>query len=214
MHEDEHNEAFELPLPQGSPLQQRIAQLDRLEPPPELDDLVLSRAREAIRAPAPMPYFQPPRWALPFGLAATVVVGCALVLAVRAFGTHLSGAPPGTPRAAAGAVMPAALHAARPTAPTTAPTAAPTAAQVAVTVAGAPAVAPAAAQQWARHIARLRSQGKTAEAEREWTALLARYPELRQNAAPQLQGGVQVPAEAAPPAHATANERPTTGGSQ
>ncbi len=58
----------------------RLADRDRIEPPAELDRLVLHEAREAIDVPANAPVYRAPRWALPVALAATVVLAFAVVL--------------------------------------------------------------------------------------------------------------------------------------
>jgi hypothetical protein len=58
----------------------RLAERDRIEPSPELDRLVLDKAREAIDVPANAPVYRSPRWALPVALAATLVLAFAVVL--------------------------------------------------------------------------------------------------------------------------------------
>jgi hypothetical protein len=55
---------------------------DGLEPPPELDRIVLRRAREAIRAEEPMQVYRGPRWAAPLAIAATLLLGLAVVFQV------------------------------------------------------------------------------------------------------------------------------------
>jgi hypothetical protein len=52
---------------------------DGLEPPPELDRIVLRQAREAIESERPMRLFRMPRWAAPVAIAATLVLGLAVV---------------------------------------------------------------------------------------------------------------------------------------
>jgi hypothetical protein len=52
---------------------------DGLEPPPEVDRLVLDRARDAIRAPEPLRLYRGPRWAAPTAIAATLVLGLVFV---------------------------------------------------------------------------------------------------------------------------------------
>jgi len=178
----------ELPQPHDSALQRRLAQLDRLEPPAELDQLVLARAREAIQAPPPALFYRAPRWALPFGLAATVAIGCGLWLAFH--GAHPLDAPRLAPataalaRAADSNVAATASISAAPVSP---------AQPLLAGAAGAAAPLPAppvtqGLQRSLRHIEKLRSQGKSAEAEREWTALLERYPGLRQRSAASSAG--------------------------
>jgi hypothetical protein len=53
---------------------------DGLEPPAELDRIVLTNAREAIRIRSSPPPFRFARWAVPFGLAATGVLSFAVML--------------------------------------------------------------------------------------------------------------------------------------
>jgi hypothetical protein len=79
----EHDEDFERYLQQRSVLPHRLAKADQLEPPPELDRIVLAQAREAIQPFEPAKIFRPARWALPFGLAATVVIAFAVFLHMR-----------------------------------------------------------------------------------------------------------------------------------
>ncbi len=52
---------------------------DGLEPPAEIDRLVLDRARDAIKDPEPMKVYRGPRWAAPMAIAATLVLGLAFV---------------------------------------------------------------------------------------------------------------------------------------
>ena len=52
---------------------------DGLEPPAELDRIVLRQAREAIESDRPMPVYRAPRWIAPFAIAATLVLGLAIV---------------------------------------------------------------------------------------------------------------------------------------
>jgi hypothetical protein len=79
----EADEEFEQYLRQRSVLPHRLAKTDHLEPPPELDRIVLAQAREAIQTSAPAPVYRPTRWALPFGLAATIVIAFAVLLHMR-----------------------------------------------------------------------------------------------------------------------------------
>jgi hypothetical protein len=77
---DSGHDDFEAYLEQGVPLLPRISTLDRLEPPAELDRLVISEARHAIQASAPAPTFRIAKWALPVGLAATLIVSFSIML--------------------------------------------------------------------------------------------------------------------------------------
>jgi len=67
-------------LAHRSALHRRLADRDGSEPPPELDRLVLNKAREAIDVPAHAPMYRAPRWALPVALAASVVLALAVVM--------------------------------------------------------------------------------------------------------------------------------------
>jgi hypothetical protein len=53
---------------------------DMLEPPPELDRIVLARAREAIEPAREQRVFRSPRWAAPLAMAATVVMTFSVVM--------------------------------------------------------------------------------------------------------------------------------------
>jgi len=55
---------------------------DPLEPPAELDRLILSRAREAISAEPPQRVFRAPRWGMPVALAATLMLAVTVVMHV------------------------------------------------------------------------------------------------------------------------------------
>jgi hypothetical protein len=52
---------------------------DGLEPPAELDRIVLRQARDAIEAERPQRLFRMPRWAAPTAIAATLVLGMSIV---------------------------------------------------------------------------------------------------------------------------------------
>jgi hypothetical protein len=77
----EHDPEFEDFLKRRRPLFRRDVD-DGLEPPPELDRVVLRQAREAIRAEDPMPLYRGPRWAAPMAIAATLLLGLAVVFQV------------------------------------------------------------------------------------------------------------------------------------
>ncbi len=55
---------------------------DDLEPPAELDRLVLRQAREAIEAEKPQRVFRAPSWGMPVALAATLVLALTIILRV------------------------------------------------------------------------------------------------------------------------------------
>jgi hypothetical protein len=52
---------------------------DGLEPPAELDRIVLRQARDAIEGDRPLRLFGMPRWAAPAAIAATLVLGLSIV---------------------------------------------------------------------------------------------------------------------------------------
>ena len=52
---------------------------DPLEPPDELDRIVLRQAREAIKSDEPMKVFSGPRWSVPVALAATLLLAFTVV---------------------------------------------------------------------------------------------------------------------------------------
>ena len=55
---------------------------DSLEPPPDLDRIVLRQAREAIRASEPEPRYHGSRWGMPVALAASVLLAVTVLLHV------------------------------------------------------------------------------------------------------------------------------------
>ena len=55
---------------------------DDLEPPAELDRLVLRRARDAIESERPQRVFRAPAWGMPVALAATLVLAFTVILRV------------------------------------------------------------------------------------------------------------------------------------
>ncbi|HEY0340928.1 MAG TPA: hypothetical protein VGC34_09000, partial [Steroidobacteraceae bacterium] len=82
MTDSEHNDDFETYLKRRVPIERRLGLVSRLEPPAELDRIIIGQARLAIQGPAPVPVFRGPRWALPMGLAATILVSLSLLLDV------------------------------------------------------------------------------------------------------------------------------------
>ena len=56
--------------------------LARLEPPAELDRIVIGMAREAIQAPPGTPLFRAPKWAAPLAMAACLLMSFSLMLDV------------------------------------------------------------------------------------------------------------------------------------
>jgi hypothetical protein len=197
----EHDPEFEAFLKRRSPMYRRLSDIDDAEPPAELDRLVLNRARDAIDTPARMPFYRTSRWAMPAGLAATILIAFTVLLNIDRHEQKRERQLPSV--AAAPAAATAEVDFA------TADTAAPPAmaaersandaalsdaqvqrqesrvvskAQAPVSPALAsrtPAAAPAVhadAESWLREIARLRAEGKAAEADRELEAFRRAYP--------------------------------------
>ncbi len=77
---EEQDKDFEAYLARRATLGRQKGAADELEPPEELDRIVLANAREAIRISHSPPPFKPVRWGLPVGLAATVLLSLAVVL--------------------------------------------------------------------------------------------------------------------------------------
>jgi hypothetical protein len=55
---------------------------DPLEPPDELDRLVLHQAREAVEGTRPQRVYKGPRWAAPLAIAATLVLALTVIIQV------------------------------------------------------------------------------------------------------------------------------------
>jgi hypothetical protein len=80
MSDTEHDPEFEAFLKRRSPMHRRLSDFDHAEPSIELDRLVLGRARAAIEAPAQPPVYRATRWAMPVGLAATILIAFTVLL--------------------------------------------------------------------------------------------------------------------------------------
>lgn len=80
MSDSEHDEEFEAYLKRRAPIDKRTRSLEHLEPPPELDRIVISNARKAIRDASRIRFFRLPKWALPVGLAATILLSFSIML--------------------------------------------------------------------------------------------------------------------------------------
>jgi len=155
----ERDEELEAYLERRTQLQRRLSELDDLEPPAELDHLVLARAREALEAPQGLPFYRGTRWALPFTLTATLVLTVTVVMSLRA----LHDVPTsGASAAGACSAAPSGVEAAR------------------MRANDARERDPA---EWLAHIRELRAAGKEDEAQREWAAFRAAYPEYRDHTA-------------------------------
>jgi hypothetical protein len=76
----ERDDEFDAYLKRRVRFDRRLRSLDRLEPPAELDRIIIGHAREAIQAAPPAPLFRTPRWALPMGMAATILISLSVLL--------------------------------------------------------------------------------------------------------------------------------------
>jgi len=165
MSEPERDEEFEAYLRRRSGLLNRLGSAQKLEPPDDLDDIVLQRARQAIQAPRRLPLYKAPRWALAVGLVAIILLSLSLVLNVSL-----------NRSAQLGSRSPAATAARQAKVPDGAPTAggAPTPGE-APPPAGEPP-APADPQAWLKQIQALRAAGKDAQADAQLRRFRAAFP--------------------------------------
>ena len=76
----ERDDEFEAYLRRRVRIDRRLRSLDRLEPPAELDQIIIGQARQAIQGAPPVPMFRAPRWALPMGMAATILISLSVLL--------------------------------------------------------------------------------------------------------------------------------------
>ena len=76
----ERDDEFEAYLRRRVRIDRRLRSLDRLEPPAELDQIIIGQARQAIQGVPPVPMFRAPRWALPMGMAATILISLSVLL--------------------------------------------------------------------------------------------------------------------------------------
>lgn len=81
----ERDDEFEAYLRRRARFDRRLKSLDRLEPPLELDRIIIGQARQAIQGAPPVPKFRgsghpAPRWALPMGMAATILISLSVLL--------------------------------------------------------------------------------------------------------------------------------------
>lgn len=81
----ERDDEFEAYLRRRWRIDRRLRSLDRLEPPAELDQIIIGQARQAIQVAPPVPKFRgsghpAPRWALSMGMAATILISLFVLL--------------------------------------------------------------------------------------------------------------------------------------
>jgi hypothetical protein len=103
----ERDDEFEAYLRRRVRIDRRLRSLDRLEPPAELDQIIIGQARQAIQGAPPVPIFRAPRWALPMGMAATILISLSVLLdlGVRDAIRKDAGRPLAFPAAAAPAAI-------------------------------------------------------------------------------------------------------------
>ena len=182
----EHDEEFERYLQQRSLLPRDSVKADRLEPPPELDRAVLAHAQDAIRAPKPAKVYRSARWTVPFGLAATVLIAFGVFLQMRPIAqqTHpiASAAPVRTLSKARELAAPAPLPPAEIQRSPMSPAYARTRQEPNNEFSSPLRKAVLSPSDWRAKIARLRVEGKQAEAEREQAAFHKAYPNERPSA--------------------------------
>jgi hypothetical protein len=195
MTDPERDDEFEAFLRRRSVLPRREAVTEKLEPPDNLDVIVLRKARQAIQASPQLPLYKAPRWALPVALAATILLCLSIVLNVslntgrRADSAREDAA--GVPRLPASAAKSAPSEAMQEIAVTAARRSAPAANAAPSAVAALPSTAaqsmsapadiapppPAPSPEaWLKRIDRLRAAGKTAQADAEMRRFQAAFP--------------------------------------
>jgi hypothetical protein len=76
----ERDDEFEIYLKRRVRLDRRLRSLDRPEPPAELDRIIIAQARQALQIAAPVPLLRAPRWPLPLGMAATILISLSILL--------------------------------------------------------------------------------------------------------------------------------------
>jgi hypothetical protein len=80
MSDSEHDDEFEAYLKRQVPIHKGMTSPERPEPPPELDRIIIGNARKAIQSRSPVRLYRAPKWALPVGLAATILISFATLL--------------------------------------------------------------------------------------------------------------------------------------
>lgn len=165
MTEPSEENDFEAFLKTRSMLRSPAAGTERLEPSAEVDQQILARASRAIRARAPVQPYRAPRWALPAGLAATILLAIAIVVNVDFRGLRPARSVAQAPATAAPAAQPREPEA-KEAAPGDAKPAAAPAARAALP----------APREWLERIEKLRQDGHGSEADAELERFRRAYP--------------------------------------
>jgi hypothetical protein len=80
MSDSGHDDEFEAYLQRRVPVDKRTNSLEQLEPPEELDRIVIGEARKAIQGTSSVHFYRAPKWALPVALAAAIVTSFATMV--------------------------------------------------------------------------------------------------------------------------------------
>jgi hypothetical protein len=80
MSDSDQDEEFQAYLKRRARMDKGVGSGERLEPPPELDRIIIGKARKAIEDASPVRLYRAPGWALPVGLAATLLLSFAILL--------------------------------------------------------------------------------------------------------------------------------------
>jgi hypothetical protein len=159
----ERDDEFEAYLRRSSALSTRARSEENLEPPDNLDDIVLKNARQAIQSPKPLPLYKAPRWALPVALAATLLlcVSIAVNVSLNSQKANVPAAPAAVPKGEV--ILPEVLAPHRDAPP----------------VVAEHVAAGTSPQTWLARINALRAAGKSAQADAELRRFRAMFPDYR-----------------------------------
>jgi hypothetical protein len=181
MSNSSHDEReFEAYLQRRSMLHRRLGDQEQLEPPADLDEYVLRAASQAIRTPSPIRVYRAPRWALPVGLAATILLSCAILLNLNLHtdkrtesapqrSVPLANSPARTLASPAGAA-----GAKRQSLPSVT---SPEEERAAASKASKEAAQPLEPREWLQRIAALRARGETDQADNELRRFRRAFPQ-------------------------------------
>jgi hypothetical protein len=182
----ERDDEFEAYLRRRSALLTHARSEENLEPPDNLDDIVLKTARQAIQSPEGLPLYKAPRWALPVALAATLLlcVSIAVNVSLNSRKANTLAAPAAAPKG--DVILPEVVAPHRDDAPPVvaervapgAPAPPASTSSAHPTDASQPAP-PTSPQTWMARINALRAAGKTAQADAELRRFRATFPGYR-----------------------------------